>query len=86
VPAARREATPAEEYRQLARLACELPDDHPDAAAAASMAALIDRHAAYLASEPPWRGPRVPGTYLIFVAVAVARTPGLPLSPLEATA
>ena len=70
---------PADEYLELARLACELPGDHPDAAAAASVRELLDRHAAYLATDPPRRGPRVPGIHLIFVAAAIARTPSLPL-------
>ena len=70
---------PADEYLELARLACELPGDHPDAPVAASVRALLDRHAAYLATNPPQRGPRVPGIHLIFVAAAVARTPALPV-------
>ena len=70
---------PADEYLELARLACELPSDHPDAPVAGSVRELLDRHAAYLATDPPRRGPRVPGIHLIFVAAAVARTPGLPL-------
>jgi predicted TIM-barrel fold metal-dependent hydrolase len=75
---------PAEEYLELARLACALPDTHPDAAVAASIRELIDRHAAHLASDPPRRGPRVPGVHLIFVAAAIARTPWLPLPDTEA--
>jgi hypothetical protein len=78
--------SPADEYLQLARLACELPAGHPDATVAASIGALIDRHAAYLATDPPRRASLVPGIHLIFVAAAVARTPGLPLPELEATA
>ena len=70
---------PAEEYLELARLASELPADHPDAPVATSVRELLDRHARYLATDPPRRGPRVPGIHLIFVAAAVARTPGLPL-------
>ncbi|HET6871071.1 MAG TPA: amidohydrolase family protein [Solirubrobacteraceae bacterium] len=70
---------PAEEYLELARLACELPAGHPDAPVAASVRALLDRHALHLASDPPRRGPRVPGIHLIFVAAAVARTPWLPV-------
>ena len=70
---------PADEYLELARLACRLPGDHPDAAAAASVRELLDRHAAYLATDPPRSGPRVPGIHLIFVAAAIARTPSLPL-------
>jgi len=46
---------------------------------AASVLELLDRHAEYLASDPPRHGPRVPAIHLIFAAAAVARTPGLPL-------
>jgi hypothetical protein len=70
---------PAEEYLELARLACQLPAGHADAAAATSVRDLLDRHAAYLATDPPRRGPRVPGIHLIFVAAAIARTPELPV-------
>ena len=70
---------PADEYLELARLACKLPDDHPDAPAAGSIRELLDRHASHLATAPPHRGPRVPGIHLIFVAAAIARTPWLPL-------
>jgi hypothetical protein len=70
---------PADEYLELARLACELPADHPDAPVAASVRELLDRHAAHLATNPPRRGPRVPGIHLIFVAAAVARTPWISL-------
>lgn len=75
---------PAEEYLDLARLACAVPGDHPDARVAASVHELLDRHARYLATDPPRRGPRVPGVHLIFVAAAVARTPGLPLPVIQA--
>ncbi len=70
---------PADEYLDLARLACELPADHPDRPAAASVSELLRRHAAHVASDPPHRGPRIPGIHLIFVAAAVARTPWLPV-------
>jgi len=69
---------PAHEFLELARLACALPSDHPDADAAASVRALLDRHAAFVASDPPRRGPRPPGVHMIFVAAAVARIPVLP--------
>ena len=69
---------PADEFLELARLACELPSDHPDADAAASVCDLLDRHAAFVASDPPRRGPRPPGVHMIFVAAAVARIPVLP--------
>ena len=70
---------PADEYLELARLASEIPADHPDAPVAASIRELLNRHAAHVASDPPHRGPRVPGIHLIFVAAAVARTPWLPV-------
>ena len=70
---------PAHEYLELARLACQIPAEHPDAAAAASVLELLDRHAAFLATDPPHHGPRVPGIHLIFVAAALARTPSQPL-------
>lgn len=70
---------PADEYLELARLACELPAGHPGGEAAASVRALLDRHSRYLATNPSRRGPRVPGIHLIFVAAAIARTPDLPL-------
>ena len=69
----------ADEYLELARLACQLPDEHPDAAAAASVLELLDRHARYLRSDPAQHGPRPPGIHLIFVAAAVARIPHAPL-------
>jgi hypothetical protein len=75
---------PAQEYLELARLACRLPADDRDAAVGASVLELLDRHADYLASDPPKIGPRLPGIHLIFVAATVARTPGLPL-PAPAT-
>ncbi len=74
---------PAEEYLQLARMACRLPPDHPDAPVAASVLELLDRYAGYLSTHPRQPGPRVPGIHLIFVAAAVARTPGLPLPAAE---
>ena len=74
---------PAEEYLQLARMACLLPPDHPYADVAASVLELLDRHAGYLSTNPQQPGPRVPGIHLIFVAAAVARTPGLPVPAAE---
>ncbi len=66
---------PADEYLELARLACELPIDHPDAEAAASVRELLDRHAAFTATDPLRHGPRPPGIHMIFVAAALARLP-----------
>ena len=65
---------PADEYLELARLACALPPDHADAPAAASVRDLLDRYTAYAATGPPRRGPRTPGVHMIFVAAAIART------------
>lgn len=76
---------PAEEYLELARLACRLPAEHPDAPVGASVLELLDRYATHVASDPPQRDPRVPGIHMIFVAAAVARTPGLPLPPPHAS-
>lgn len=73
------------EYLELARLACQLPEEHADAAVAASVLALLDRYEAHRATDPPQHGPRPPGIHLIFVAAAVARMPGLPLPHPEAT-
>ena len=69
---------PAEEYRQLARLACRLPVGHRDILVVRSVRELLDRHAQCIATDPPHRGPRVPGIHLIFAAAA-ARTPELPV-------
>jgi predicted TIM-barrel fold metal-dependent hydrolase len=72
-------AQPAEEYLDLARLACQLPDEHPDAAVSASILDLLDRHARYLATGPEQHGPRPAGIHFIFVAAAIARLPDAPL-------
>jgi uncharacterized protein len=77
-------AQPAEEFLDLARLACRLPERHPDAAVAASVLDLLDRHERYLATEPSPQGPRPPGIHLILVAAAVARLPDLPLPDASA--
>ncbi|HEX6388348.1 MAG TPA: hypothetical protein VFZ89_02850, partial [Solirubrobacteraceae bacterium] len=76
----------ADEYLELARLACRLPADHPDATVSGSVLALLDRHAAVRAADPPQYGPRPPGIHLIFLAAAIARTPGLPLPAAGALA
>jgi hypothetical protein len=70
---------PGDEYVDLARLACALPGDHPDAPAAASVAAILERYEGHRATGARQIGPRPPGIHLIFVAAAVARTPWLPL-------
>lgn len=68
-----------DEYLELARLACRLPPEHPDAPVAASVLELLDRYESHRAGDPPQNGPRPPGIHLIFVAAAIARLPGLPL-------
>ena len=73
---------PADEFVDLARLACRVPDDHPHAPAAASVAELLERHRRYLATDPPAQGPRPPGVHFLFVAAAVARLPQTPLPTL----
>jgi uncharacterized protein len=74
---------PTDEYLDLARLACALPGDHPDARAATTVAAILDRYERYRAMGPLQIGPRPPGIHLIFVAAAIARTPWLPLPDVE---
>lgn len=73
-----------DEYLELARLACQLPADHPDAAVSASILELLDRYDQYRVTSPAQHGPRPPGIHLIFVAAAIARTPGQPLPRPEA--
>ena len=72
-------AQPAEEFLDLARLACRLPDGHPDAAVAASILDLLERHEGYLATKPAGHDSRPRGVHLIMVAAAIARLPGPPL-------
>lgn len=74
----------ADEYLELGRLACHLPEEHPDAAVAASVLALLDRFDTHHSTDPPQHGPRPPGIHLVFVAATLARLPGLPLPDLTA--
>jgi hypothetical protein len=76
----------ADEYLELALLACRLPAEHADAAVAASVLELLDRYERHRATGPPQHGPRPPGIHLIFVAAAIARTPELPLPRPEVLA
>jgi hypothetical protein len=76
----------ADEYLELARLACQLPGEHDDAAIAASVLELLDRYERYRATGPRQNGPRPPGIHLIFVAAAIARMPELPLPGQHALA
>jgi hypothetical protein len=76
----------ADEYLELARLACELPPGHADASIAASVLELLGRYERYRATGPRQHGPRPPGIHLIFVAAAIARLPDLPLPRRDAPA
>jgi hypothetical protein len=72
-----------DEYLQLARLACEVGDDAPQASACRSVLALIDRHDHY-AADPVGldeldKGARFfPRVHLIILAATVARTSSVP--------
>jgi uncharacterized protein len=76
----------ADEYLELARLACELPPGHADVSVAASVLELLGRYERYRATGPRQHGPRPPGIHLIFVAAAIARLPDLPLPRRDAPA
>lgn len=60
----------AEEPLALARLACEVGEDAPQAAACRSVLALLDRRARVRASETP----QAPGAHLVVIAAAITRT------------
>jgi predicted TIM-barrel fold metal-dependent hydrolase len=73
-----------EEYLALARLACEVGDDAPQAPVCRSVLALLDRFDEYVASHPPEMelsrpGSRFPGLHLVVSASIVALTPDAPL-------
>jgi predicted TIM-barrel fold metal-dependent hydrolase len=68
-----------DEYIGLARLACELGDDAPQAPVAASVVALLDRFERYLAEHPHREGTVTPGVQLVIAAALVARTPDVPV-------
>jgi uncharacterized protein len=75
-----------EEYLALARLACEVGDDTPQAAVCRSVLALVDRFDRYVESHPPELelsrpGSRFPGMHLVVTASIVALTPDAPLPP-----
>jgi predicted TIM-barrel fold metal-dependent hydrolase len=84
----------APDYVGLARLACEVGDDAPQAAACASVLALLDRGDAYVAREaqeptrPPAAGPGQlrphPAVGMVIVAAAVSLTPDVPLPDVPA--
>jgi len=69
------------EYLSLARLACEVGEDAPQAAVCRSVLALLDRHERF-APGVASGAPVYQGMHLVITALAVARTPGVAL-PLE---
>jgi hypothetical protein len=76
----------AEEYLQLARLACEVGDDSPRAPVCRSVLALLDRFDRYQADHPAELSHsegeiRFPGLHLVVMAAAVALTPDVALPP-----
>jgi uncharacterized protein len=73
-----------QEYLALARLACEVGEDAPQAAVCRSVLALVDRFDRYLERNPPefageHPGARFPGMHLVVTASIVALTPDAPL-------
>ena len=70
---------PGDEYLGLARLACEVGDEEPQAPVAASVVAMLDHFDRYAADHPHEDGVVTPGVQLIVAAALVARTPDAPL-------
>ena len=68
------------EYLSLARLACEVGEDAPQAPACRSVLALLDRHERFVLGVAPG-APVYQGMHLVITALAVARTPGVALPP-----
>ena len=71
-----------EEYVGLARLACEVGDDAPQAPVAASVLALLDRYEGFVAEYPPRDGLPSPAVQILIAASVVARTPDVALPEL----
>ena len=70
----------------IARLACEVGDDAPQAPVCRSVLALLDRYERRpleAAAEGGVTGPatRFPGVHLLVVAAGIARTPSVALPP-----
>ena len=68
-----------DEYIGLARLACQVGDDAPQAEVAASVVALIDSWEAYNREHDEPDGVSAPGVHLIVAASIVARTEDVPV-------
>jgi hypothetical protein len=80
---------PGAEQLDLARLACEVGEDAPEAAVCRSVLALLDRMERYSreglheggAQEGAGPGHLFPGLHLVVAAAMLARTPDVPLPP-----
>jgi len=72
----------SEEYVGLARLACEVGDDAPQAPVAQSILALIDRYERFVEQYPPRDGLPTPGIQILLAASVVSRTPDVALPAL----
>ena len=72
-----------EEYLALARLACDVGEDAPQAPVARSVAALLERLEAYAADRPQKDGVASPGVQLAIAAAIVARTPDVALPEVD---
>jgi uncharacterized protein len=68
------------EFLGLARLACEVGEDAPQAPACRSIAALLGRYERLL-GQAGAGGRAAPGSHLIVIAACVARTPAVALPP-----
>ena len=67
-----------EEYLGLARLACEVGEEAPQAPTCRSVLALLDRHERHVASGAA-ESELFPGLHLVVTAATVARTPRAPV-------
>ena len=74
----------AEQELSLARLACEVGEDAPQAPVCRSILALLDRHERYAADHPP-NSPQGTAVHLIVTAAGLAKSPAprLPVTPEE---
>jgi hypothetical protein len=73
---------PASEQLALARLACEVGDEAPEAPVCRSVLALLERHERHAREHAGEWGRQARGMHLLVTALAVARTPGVPLPAL----
>jgi uncharacterized protein len=76
----------ADEYLQLARLACEVGEDAPETPVCRSVLALLDRFDRYAGDAPDELAQatgeqRFPGLHLVVTAATVALTPDVALPP-----